>query len=54
MLQITPHHTIILSIDYIDFRKGIDALCAICRDHLKSDPIAGAVFVFTCPSGKVA
>ena len=47
MLQITPHHTIILSIDYIDFRKGIDGLCAICREHIKSDPMGGAVFVFT-------
>lgn len=42
MLQITPHHTIVFSINYVDFRKGIDGLCAICRDHLKSDPIEGA------------
>lgn len=47
MLQITPHHTIIFSINYVDFRKGIDGLCSICRDHLNSDPIEGAVFVFT-------
>ena len=47
MLQITPHHTIIFSINHVAFRKGIDGLCAICRDHLKSDPIAGAVFIFT-------
>ena len=46
MLQITPHHTIIFSINHVAFRKGIDGLCAICRDHLKSDPIAGAVFIF--------
>ena len=43
MLQITPHHTIIFSINYVDFRKGIDGLCSICRDHLNSDPIEGAV-----------
>lgn len=47
MLQITPHHRIVFAISPVDFRKGIDGLCAICRDHLKSEPIEGAIFVFT-------
>ena len=47
MLQITPHHRIIFSIKHVDFRKGIDGLCAVCRQHLESDPMDGAVFVFT-------
>ena len=47
MLQITPHHNIIFSISPVDFRKGIDGLCAICRSHLETEPIEGAVFVFT-------
>tara|TARA_B100001059_G_C17641356_1_gene479589 strand:+ start:454 stop:813 length:360 start_codon:yes stop_codon:yes gene_type:complete len=47
MLQITPHHNIIFSISPVDFRKGIDGLCSICRNHLEIEPIEGAVFVFT-------
>ena len=47
MLQITPHHNIIFSISPVDFRKGIDGLCSICRNHLETEPIEGAVFVFT-------
>ena len=50
MLQITPHHHIILSISPVDFRKGIDGLCGICRNHLEKEPIEGAVFVFTVNS----
>lgn len=29
-----------------DFRRGIDGLAQICRTVLRTDPFAGAVFVF--------
>lgn len=47
MLQITPHHTILLAVQPVDFRKGIDGLAALCRSKLTQDPFSGKVFVFT-------
>jgi len=46
MIQITPHMRILLAVEPVDFRKGIDGLAAICRAKLRSDPLSGAVFVF--------
>jgi transposase len=37
---------ILVAIDPVDFRAGIDGLCAICRAVLESDPFQGTVFVF--------
>lgn len=47
MLQLTPHHTILLAIHPVDFRKGIEGLAAICRLRLLEDPFSGKIFVFT-------
>src|SRR5947208_3429584 len=47
MLQITPHHRLLLAVGYVDFRCGIDGLAAICRQVLDEDPFRGTVFVFT-------
>ncbi len=30
----------------VDFRKGIDGLAALVKEHLKLDPFSGIVFVF--------
>lgn len=46
MLQLTPHMKILLSYEPVDFRKGIDALVALCKAHLKEDPFSGSLFVF--------
>ncbi|MBN2383747.1 IS66 family insertion sequence element accessory protein TnpB [bacterium] len=37
---------ILLSVEPIDFRKGIDSLVSLCRDVYHTDPFAGIVFVF--------
>jgi len=47
MIQITPHHTILLAIQPIDFRKGLDGLAGLCKNVLQQDPFSGVVFVFT-------
>ena len=47
MLQITPHHRLLLPVNYVDFRKGIDSLVALCRQVLEEDPFSGTIFVFT-------
>lgn len=47
MLQITPHHRLLLAIAPADFRKGIDGLAALCRQALEEDPFSGTIFIFT-------
>jgi len=32
--------------EHVDFRKGVDGLCAIVRDQFGDDPLAGHVYVF--------
>jgi transposase len=46
MIQITPHMKIMLAIEPVDFRKGIDGLSRLCRTIFKSDPFSGCLFVF--------
>ena len=46
MIQITPHMRILVAVQPIDFRGGIDALAAACRQRLQADPFSGALFVF--------
>lgn len=46
MIQITPHMKILLAVEPVDFRKGIDGLAMLCRTVLQSDPFSGCVFVF--------
>ncbi len=44
--QITPHMKILLAVEPVDFRKGIDGMAALCRTVLKADPFTGCLFVF--------
>lgn len=46
MLQLTAQMRILVSVEPVDFRQGIDGLCRLCRQALCSDPFSGAVFVF--------
>lgn len=46
MLQITPQMKILVAVDPVDFRKGIDGLAAVCKATLQQDPFSGTVFVF--------
>lgn len=46
MIQITPQMRILVGVEPVDFRKGIDGLTAICRNVFKSDPFSGYLFVF--------
>ena len=46
MIQITPQMRIVVAVEPIDFRKGIDGLAHVCKDVLRHDPFGGWVFVF--------
>jgi transposase len=47
MIQITPQMRILVAVEAVDFRKGIDGLSRICWEVLESDPFSGSVFVFS-------
>ena len=46
MIQITPQMRILVAVEAVDGRKGIDSLAALCRQKLDADPFSGCVFVF--------
>lgn len=46
MLQLTPQMRILVAVEAVDGRKGMDSLAALCRDKLAADPFSGCVFVF--------
>ncbi|MEE9161492.1 MAG: IS66 family insertion sequence element accessory protein TnpB [Candidatus Neomarinimicrobiota bacterium] len=46
MIQITPQMRILVAVDPVDFRAGIDALARVCKEALRSDPFSGGLFVF--------
>jgi transposase len=37
---------ILVAIEPIDFRKGMDGLAGVCKEVLQQDPFGGCVFVF--------
>jgi hypothetical protein len=46
MIQITPHMRILVAVEPIDFRAGIDGLANNCTKLLQADPFSGTLFVF--------
>ena len=52
MIQITPQMRIVVAVDAVDFRRGIDGLARLCKEVIKADPFSGWLFVFRSRSGK--
>ncbi len=46
MLQITPQMRILVAVEPVDGRKGIDSLAQVCRQKLADDPMSGCLFIF--------
>lgn len=46
MIQVTPQMRVLVAVEPVDFRRGIDGLARTCRAVLRSDPMSGTVFVF--------
>jgi transposase len=46
MIQLTPQMRVLVAIEPVDFRRGVDGLAQQCRAVLAEDPFSGAVFVF--------
>jgi len=51
MMQLTPQMQIMVAVEPVDFRRGIDGLARLCRDSLATDPFSGAIFVFRSRRG---
>ena len=46
MIQIAPQFRILVAVEPVDGRKGLDSLAQLCRDKLATDPFSGCVFIF--------
>ena len=51
MIQITAQMSVLVAIEAVDGRKGIDSLARLCQETLAEDPFSGCVFVFRSRSG---
>jgi transposase len=51
LIQITPQMRVLVAIEPVDGRKGIDSLARLCQDKLAEDPFSGCLFVFRSRSG---
>lgn len=46
MIQVTAQMRILVAVEPVDFRCGIDGLARICKSHMREDPFSGALYVF--------
>ena len=46
MIQVAPQMRILVAIDSVDLRKGIDGLAMLVQGVLRQDPFSGHLFVF--------
>jgi transposase len=46
MIQVSPQTKVLVAIEPVDGRKGIDGLVELCRSRLEQDPFSGCLFVF--------
>ena len=51
LIQITPQIRILVAVEPIDARKGIDSLAQLCREKLAADPFSGCLFIFRSRRG---
>ena len=51
VIQIAPQMRILVAIESVDGRKGIDSLARLCQEKLEEDPFSGCLFVFRSRRG---
>jgi transposase len=51
MIHLTAQMRVLVAIDPVDGRKGIDSLVRLCQEKLREDPFAGCVFIFRSRRG---
>ena len=51
MIQIAAQIRILVAVEAIDGRKGIDAIAQLCREKLNADPFSGYLLIFRTRRG---
>jgi transposase len=51
VIQLTPQMRILVAIEAVDGRKGIDSLARLCQEKLQADPFSGCLFLFRSRRG---
>ena len=51
MIQVAATMRILVAIEPVDLRKGIDGLAQFCREKLATDPFSGCLFIFRSRRG---
>jgi transposase len=46
MIAVPSGVRVLIATRPVDFRKGMDGLAAVVKEHLRVDPFSGAIFVF--------
>lgn len=46
MIGVANGARVLIATKPVDFRKGMDGLAALVKEHLRADPFSGAIFVF--------
>ena len=46
MIQVTPQMRVLVALEPVDFRSGIDGMARLCRERLRADPFCGTAYVF--------
>jgi transposase len=46
MIQIAAQTRILVTVEAVDFRKGIDGLARVCQERLQPDPFAAGCSFF--------
>src|ERR1700720_3344982 len=51
MIQIAAQIRVLVAVEAVDGRKGIDAIPQLCREKLNADPFSGYLFIFRTRRG---
>ena len=51
MIQVAAQIRILVAVEAIDGRKGIDTIAQLCREKLNADPFSGYLFIFRTRRG---
>jgi transposase len=51
LIQLAPQFRILVAIEAVHGRKGIDALAQLCLEKLDADPFSSCVFIFRTRRG---
>jgi transposase len=51
LIQITAQTKVLVAVEPVDFRCGIDGLAQICKARFQADPFGGTLFVFRSTRG---